>query len=750
MSSSPYAANRRRRLGEVLVDSKVITVEQLNSALRTQAEAPPGIRRKRLGAVVVELGYVQESQLAAALAEALDLPLVDLGATTISPELVRLLPQAVASRSGVLLLQRTDNSLTVACADPTNVVALDDVKLYTGVSDIRVVVAPESQLREYLARAWSLSEGSAEMSTYFDDLQPEPDETAETPLGWAEDAPLVRLVNVVLADAVRAGASDVHVQPEAKEVRIRYRVDGVLRDVMSVPRSAAAGLVSRVKVVAGLDIAERRVPQDGRTRLVVDGAKVDCRISTLPSVHGEKVVVRLQGRAESVPAIQRIGFDNEQLDGVLASLASPQGLILITGPTGSGKTNTLYSAINHIRTPERNIVTVEDPVEIQVPGITQMQLHERAGLTFARGLRSILRQDPDVVLVGEVRDTETAKLALEAALTGHLVLTTLHTNDAPAALTRLVDMGVEPFLVASSLSLVVAQRLVRRPCSACVEPYLPGERVLQLLGLTAADLVADTPRHGRGCPDCSGTGYKGRLGVFEVLVVTAAMRAVLLTTPTESAVAAAARAAGMTTMRGSALTKARRGETTFEEVLRVTSVDEGDRGHCVSCGNPLAEDMVACPWCATPVARCTCTGCARGLDPSWRSCPYCRTPAPQPAARTAVAAAHMPRVLLVDPDPAFRSVVTSALAGTAEVDAVSTAEEALQVVAADDYAGVLVAASLPDADGASVADALRADPGAAALPVLLFTEGEPAASPVALAERVGALLSAATADRPSP
>ncbi len=745
MSSPAYAsAGPRRRLGEVLVDSKVVSVDQLNSALRTQAEAPAGTRRKRLGAVVVELGFVTESQLAAALAEALSLPLVDLTQTTVDPELVRLLPQAVASRSGVLLLRRTGSSLTVACADPTNVVALDDVKLYTGVPDVLVVVAPESQLREYLARAWSLSEGSAEMSTYFDDLAPEQDETAEIDSGRADDAPLVRLVNVVLADAVRAGASDVHVQPEAKEVRIRYRVDGVLRDVMSVPRSAAAGLVSRVKVVAGLDIAERRVPQDGRTRLVVDGAKVDCRISTLPSVHGEKVVVRLQGRAESVPAIQRIGFDDEQLDGVLNNLASPQGLVLITGPTGSGKTNTLYSAINHIRTPERNIVTVEDPVEIQVPGITQMQLHERAGLTFARGLRSILRQDPDVVLVGEVRDAETAQLALEAALTGHLVLTTLHTNNAPAALTRLVDMGVEPFLVASSLSLVVAQRLLRRPCPSCLEPYVPSERVLQLLGLTEADLAADTPRHGRGCPDCSGTGYKGRLGVFEVLVVTAAMRAVLLTTPTESAVAAAARAAGMTSLRGSALGKARRGETTFEEVLRMTSVDEGDRGHCTSCGNPLADDMIACPWCATPVARSVCGGCARGLDPSWRICPYCRTPAPEPASRPVPAAARMPRVLLVEPDPAFRSFVTSALAGSAEVDAVSTAEAALQVVVADDYAGVLVAPTLPDADGASVVAMLRTSPDQTGPPIVLLAEADRAASSAELADRVRALLTPRT------
>jgi len=562
---------RRRRLGEVLVDSKVVSVEQLNLALRAQAEAPPGTRRKRLGAVVVELGYVTETQLAAALAEALNLPLVDLTQTTTSPELVRQLPQAVASRSGVLVLQRSEDRLTVACADPTNVVALDDVRLYTGASDISVVVAPESQLRECLARAWSPAEGSAETSSYFEEVAAEPGEAvAEVTAASGDDAPMVRLVNVVLADAVRAGASDVHVQPETKEVRIRYRVDGVLRDVMAAPRSAATELVNRVKVVAGLDIAERRVPQDGRTRLVVDGAKVDCRISTLPSVHGEKVVVRLQGSAESVPPLDSIGLDEEQLAVVLSSLASQQGLIVVSGPTGSGKTGTLYASVTSVRTPERNIVTVEDPVEIQLPGITQMQVQDRVGLTFARGLRSIVRQDPDVVLVGEIGDAETAALALELGLTGHLVLSALHTKDAPTAVARLVEMGVEPFLVASALSLVVAQRLVRRPCAGCVEPYVPGERVLQLLGLTGADLASDTPRHGRGCPDCGDTGYQGRLGIFEVLVVDAAIRAVLLATPTESAVTAAAHAGGMTTLRGAALATARRGETTFEEVLRVT------------------------------------------------------------------------------------------------------------------------------------------------------------------------------------
>ncbi len=627
------ASRRHRRLGDVLVEQGAITEAQLREALDAQASGPPGTRRPRLGEVVLKCGFTDERKLAKALADSLSLQLVDLSTVRLDPEVVRIVPQPVAQRSGMIVLSRSGSTLRVASADPTNVVALDDIKLYTGARDIVVVVAIESQIRDYLARAWSLSEGSSDMTGFLQELGPEvPEpELSDTPSG-SDDAPLVRLVNVVLADAVRARASDVHVQPEAKEVRVRYRVDGVLRDVMTIPRAAAAGLVSRIKVIAGLDIAERRLPQDGRTQLNVDGVRADARVSTLPSVHGEKIVVRLLSRAESVPPLSQMGFDTDQLEAVLSALGQPQGLVLITGPTGSGKTNTLYSAINHIRTPERNIVTLEDPVEIQVPGITQVQVHERAGLTFARGLRSILRQDPDVVLLGEVRDTETAKLALEASLTGHLVLTTLHTNNAPAALTRLVDMGVEPFLVASSLSLVVGQRLVRQPCSACAAPYQPDDRVLLLLGLNAADLVNDTPRRGRGCRECGETGYRGRLGVFEVLQVTASMRQVLLDNPTESAVAAAARGAGMVTLRGSALAKARRGETTFEEVLRATTIDEGEGVRCGTCRSSVSSDMAVCPWCATPVGRGRCEHCAKPMDTTWRVCPYCRTPAAGKAA----------------------------------------------------------------------------------------------------------------------
>ncbi|HMC70361.1 MAG TPA: GspE/PulE family protein, partial [Mycobacteriales bacterium] len=423
-------------------------------------------------------------------------------------------------------------------ADPTNVLAIDDVRLYAGINELKVVVASTSQIKDLIGRIWALSQDNSDVAMMLEDLTDTADDDFDS--AGEGDAPAVRLVNSILADAVRVRASDIHIEPQATEVRVRYRVDGLLRDVMTTPRATAAGLISRVKVMSNLDIAERRVPQDGRTRLQVEGSQLDARVSTLPNIHGEKVVIRLLSRADSVPALTKIGMGDKQLESLLGTLVAPQGLILITGPTGSGKTSTLYAAIHQIKTPDRNIVTLEDPVEMQVTGISQVNVNERTGMTFSRGLRSVLRQDPDVVLVGEVRDPETAKLALEASLTGHMVLTTLHTNSAPAALTRLVDMGVEPFLVASSLSLVVAQRLVRRVCDACSAPYTPAGRILSLLGIDEDDLAQATPRRGTGCSECGGTGYRGRIGVFEVLPVTASMRAVLMTTPTEGAVSAAA------------------------------------------------------------------------------------------------------------------------------------------------------------------------------------------------------------------
>jgi type IV pilus assembly protein PilB len=568
MSADPVTGlPERRRLGDVLVERDLISREQLNEALEAQRQLT-GKNRKRLGQLIVEMGFLTERQIAEALAELLALDLIDGGDLAVPMEVARLLPRQVAERARVLVLGRTTDGLRVATADPTNVVALDDVRAYTGAHSLSLVVATESMIQEHIARIYSMAEDTRLASQPADD---DSDPVEDAMLAKAADqAPTVRLVNQILSDAVRVGASDIHIEQQHDGVWIRHRVDGVLRDVTRVHKGAAPALVSRLKIVSSMDIAERRLPQDGRMKMEANGVVIDARVSTLPSVHGEKVVIRMLPNAEKITALEGLGMEPEQLKQLVHAASAAQGLVLITGPTGSGKTNTLYSLLSHVSNRERNVVTLEDPVEIQLPGITQVQINERAGLTFARGLRSVLRQDPDVVLVGEVRDTETAGLALEASLTGHLVMTTLHTNNAASAVTRLVDMGAEPFLVASSISLVVAQRLVRLPCAHCAQPYAPPTELLQRLGVDLAFLDGATPRRGVGCTECNETGYRGRVGVFEVLPTTPEIRETITKTPTESAVSQIAAIGGLLTLRQAGLLKAFRGQTTFEEVLRVT------------------------------------------------------------------------------------------------------------------------------------------------------------------------------------
>jgi type IV pilus assembly protein PilB len=563
------SVHQRRRLGDVLLERGLVSPEQLTAALATQ-QSLVGKQRKRLGKLLVELGFVTERQVAESLAELLSLDLLEASDLVIPLDIARLLPRKVAERDQVLVLGRTSEGLRIATADPTNVVALDDVRAYTGSQTLTLVVATSSMIQKQIARIWSMGEDPLSMSNTIDDDELD-DITDEAVLVQvADQAPTVKLVNQLLADAVRVGASDIHVEQQADGIWIRHRIDGVLRDVTRMPKNTAAALVSRLKIVAGMDIAQRRLPQDGRMKITANGLAVDARVSTLPSVHGEKVVIRLLPDAERITPLDSLGMEPAQLEALVSAATSPQGLVLITGPTGSGKTNTLYSLLAEVATRDKNVITLEDPVEIQLPGITQVQINERAGLTFARGLRSMLRQDPDVILVGEVRDSETALLALEASLTGHLVLSTLHTNNACAAVTRLVDMGVEPYLVASSLALVVGQRLVRRPCPACAQPYKPSIDLLRRLRLTAADLRGAKPMRGAGCMDCNDSGYRGRVGIFEVLPVNTDLRDVLLSTPTEGEVTKIAVAMSMLTMRAAGIAKAKRGETTYEEVLRVT------------------------------------------------------------------------------------------------------------------------------------------------------------------------------------
>ncbi|HQR79999.1 MAG TPA: ATPase, T2SS/T4P/T4SS family [Actinomycetota bacterium] len=556
----------RGKLGEVLVAWGAITPADLQHCLAIQAREPAR-RRRRLGRILLDEERVTEITLAAALAHSHGLRAVDLAQEELDPVLARSIPQAVAQRALVLPLNVTDNTLRIAAADPVDVVGLDDVRMHLQRQHkglrLEVVVAPETQIRRRLASTWS--EATAVEALEGFDTETVSTGTEEETSGT--DAGAVSAVHQILATALRIGASDIHVEPMRDEVRIRMRVDGTLRKVMALPKSGQSPLTSRIKIMANMDIAQKRVPQDGRARIAVDGLGRNIRVSTLPTLHGEKVVIRLLTDIGELPALSALGFPPRGLQIVHEALRSPQGLVLITGPTGSGKTTTLYSAIHEVVTGDRNLITLEEPVEIELPGVSQVQIDERAGMTFAAGLRSVLRQDPDIIMVGEIRDQVTAELAIRAALTGHLVLATVHTIDAPSAVIRLVDMGVPRYLIASSLRLVIAQRLVRRPCRFCAQPQLPDEETRSRLHLTDAQAAALVV--GKGCERCETSGYRGRTGVYELLPVTRAVRSALIDGGDEDTLAAAARTGGWQPLLDAGIEVATRGQTTASEVLRV-------------------------------------------------------------------------------------------------------------------------------------------------------------------------------------
>lgn len=556
----------RGKLGEVLVAWGAITPADLQHCLAIQAREPAR-RRRRLGRILLDEERVTEITLAAALAHSHGLRAVDLAQEELDPGLARSIPQAVAQRALVLPLNVTDNTLRIAAADPVDVVGLDDVRMHLQRQHkglrLEVVVAPETQIRRRLASTWS--EATAVEALEGFDTETVSTGTEEETSGT--DAGAVSAVHQILATALRIGASDIHVEPMRDEVRIRMRVDGTLRKVMALPKSGQSPLTSRIKIMANMDIAQKRVPQDGRARIAVDGLGRNIRVSTLPTLHGEKVVIRLLTDIGELPALSALGFPPRGLQIVHEALRSPQGLVLITGPTGSGKTTTLYSAIHEVVTGDRNLITLEEPVEIELPGVSQVQIDERAGMTFAAGLRSVLRQDPDIIMVGEIRDQVTAELAIRAALTGHLVLATVHTLDAPSAVIRLVDMGVPRYLIASSLRLVIAQRLVRRPCRFCAQPQLPDDETRSRLHLTDAQAAALVV--GKGCERCETSGYRGRTGVYELLPVTRAVRSALIDGGDEDTLAAAARTGGWQPLLDAGIEVATRGQTTASEVLRV-------------------------------------------------------------------------------------------------------------------------------------------------------------------------------------
>jgi type IV pilus assembly protein PilB len=575
------------RIGELLLKEKRITAEQLQEALNYQRT-----NGGKLGLNLIKLGFVKDEEVTALLSRQYGVPSIALAEFEIDPTVVKLVPADTAQKYQIVPLSRAGATLTIAMTDPTNVFAMDDIKFMTGYN-VEPVVASETAVLEAIQKYYGKVLGAAtggtsalevatkaleDMPVLSDDqveLIEELEEiSAETLAKQGEEAPVIKLVNVILMSAIQKGASDIHIEPYEKDVRVRYRIDGILYNVMNPPMKLRDAMTSRIKIMAKLDIAEKRLPQDGRIKIrYQDGGKmkeIDFRVSVLPTLFGEKIVMRLLDKDKLMLDMTKLGFESESLNKFELAIQKPWGMVLVTGPTGSGKTNTLYSSISRINTPETNIMTAEDPVEFNLFGVNQVQVRENIGLNFAAALRSFLRQDPNIILVGEIRDFETAEIAVKASLTGHLVLSTLHTNDAPSTVNRLMNMGIEPFLVASSLNLVCAQRLVRRICRNCTEPDPVPVPALMKAGFSAEDANTVAPKRGKGCEKCNNTGFKGRVGLYEVMDVTEELRELILVGASSLELRRKAVEEGMISLRHSGLRKVKEGVTTVEEVVRET------------------------------------------------------------------------------------------------------------------------------------------------------------------------------------
>src|SRR5882762_9305258 len=580
------------RIGELLLKEKRITPEQLQEALNYQRQ-----NGGKLGYNLIKLGYVKDEEITSLLSKQYGVPSIALTQFEIDPAVVKLVPAETAQKYQIVPLSRAGATLTIAMTDPTNVFAMDDIKFMTGYN-VEPVVASETAVIDAIAKYYGkgapvdkhvvapgasalelASKGLEEMQALGDAgdvevLQEFEEISAEQLARQGEEAPVIKLVNVILMSAIQKGASDIHIEPYEKELRVRYRVDGILYNIMSPPMKYRDAITSRIKIMSKLDIAEKRLPQDGRIKIRFKDSgemkEIDFRVSCLPTLFGEKIVMRLLDKDKLMLDMTKLGFEPESLVKFEAAIQRPWGMVLVTGPTGSGKTNTLYSAISRINTPETNIMTAEDPVEFNLVGVNQVQVREQIGLNFAAALRSFLRQDPNIILVGEIRDFETAEIAVKAALTGHLVLSTLHTNDAPSTVNRLMNMGIEPFLVASSVHLICAQRLVRRVCTECKEAAPQTPEALMQAGFNQDDANSVTPMKGAGCERCNQTGYKGRVGLYEVMEIADELRELILVGASGLELRRKAIEEGMITLRASGLRKVKDGVTTIEEVVRET------------------------------------------------------------------------------------------------------------------------------------------------------------------------------------
>jgi type IV pilus assembly protein PilB len=691
-------------------------------------------------------GVITERDLATLLSTTLRVRVLDLASFPLDQQIARVLRESIATKYEVIPIALEEGTVEVAMVNPLDQEALKAIEFNTG-RRVKTAVATRQEIRDALAHCYRLQESLDQF------LQNIPDEgkVSITDLiddgadlkrlaGESELPPVVRLADMLLIEGIKTGASDIHVEPSGDKMKVRYRIDGMLEDGFSFPKWVQNALIGRLKVMAKLDIADRRTPQDGRVQVRHADKVVDLRVSSLPTHHGEKITMRILDSTRAVTELDRLGFQDVELKRMRDAGKKPQGMILVTGPTGSGKTTTLYALIREIQSSSINVVTIENPIEYQLRGISQVEVNEKQGLTFAGVLRSVLRQDPDVILVGEIRDAETASIACQAAQTGHLVLSTVHTNDAAATVTRLVDLGIEPFVAASSLTLLASQRLVRRVCADCSTPYTPTEEQIHQLRLPAN---VSTLRHGKGCATCRESGYSGRIGLYEVVPVTPAVGKLIEGQASESAIRQQARVQGCRTLFEDATAKLLAGLTTVDEVLRVVQLSEGNR--CPSCGAEVADEFSVCPHCSTTL-RLMCVGCNKPLTAGWVSCPYCGAPPPRaraaqpPAPAVAVPAPAAPsrdlapaprspvsrsyKALVVDDQPDIRNIVRMALERSGLGLNVITAQdghEALALVEVERPDIVLLDISMPGMDGFEVCRRLRADLHTAFLPVLMLT-----------------------------
>ena len=618
-------AGSLKKFGEILMAAGLITDEQLALAMSMQKG-----KKARLGEMLVDLGYITEVDIAKVLSVQLGIPYADFSTAVVEPEAVGLVPEALAEKHTVLPLSVDKKVVTMAMADPLNLEAIEDIRFATG-RNVKPSVATSAEIKKAIKRYYHLSgpvqEILEKMSYGYIEIVHEKVDTStdiKEAIKKGEAPPIIRMVNSIIYNAIKSRASDIHIEPREKTVTIRERIDGLLKDVFHLPKWVQGAVTSRIKIVAGMDISEKRIPQDGRIKIKIEERDVDLRISTLPIYYGESVVIRILDAQTAVLELKDLGLSEKDHARLRSIVERPQGIVLATGPTGSGKTSTLYAIINHINTETINIITLEDPIEYELKKVNQVAINEKTGLTFAYGMRSVLRQDPNVILVGEMRDGETATIAMQASITGHFVLSTLHTNTAVSALTRLRNFDVQPYMIASALNGVISQRLVRRLCNKCKQAYTPQEEDLIKIGLKGKELAGANFYKGTGCNVCNNTGYIGRMGIFEILVCTPQIRELIANNSTEDAILKASLDSGGRYMSEDGIEKVKQGMTSIEELLRVLYIKgEEEVFLCQNCGKAIRADFITCPYCGYFMAN-KCPDCGSGRQSEWMYCPYCR------------------------------------------------------------------------------------------------------------------------------